>query len=376
MTSPARELLANATRQAEERGLGDVFIVDADAHHFEADSWAEIIEYMPDKVMRNYGRNPRPGRPSMVPASLGTTDTAGRLLRDAPSFVDGNRPPDIAATAHYMDAMAADVALAVPTMLQFVGLHPQPEVELNLAGAYNRWLAERIIGVDPRFRPFFYLPFNVPEGCAATVEEFGDIDGAAGFIVTATRYRSVHDNAYMRTYAMLEERGRKLAFHTGHDWLERPASQSNRFLAVNAVNTPHFNITHLANWIVNGLPERFPGLDVVWMEAGLAWLPYLMQRLDSGYAMRSSEAPALKRPPSDYIREMYFTSHPLESTGDAEDLEYIFRRIDAKNSLMWASGYPQWHFDTPSAIWDLDFLDDETRRNILGGTARKLFGLA
>ncbi len=139
-----------------------------------------------------------------------------------------------------------------------------------------------------------------------------------------------------------------------------------------------FNMLHLTNWIVAGLPERFPKLDLVWMEAGLAWLPFLMQRLDSTYAMRTSEAPALKRRPSEYMRDMYFTSHPIETTGDdagLEALENIFRRIDAPNRLMWASGFPQWDFDAPSALWDLPFLDDEAKRNILGGTAKKLFGL-
>jgi hypothetical protein len=42
---------------------------------------------------------------------------------------------------------------------------------------------------------------------------------------------------------------------------------------------------------------------------------------------------------------------------------------------MWASGFPQWNFDTPSALWDLPFLDDGARRNILGGTAKNLFAL-
>jgi hypothetical protein len=58
----------------------------------------------------------------------------------------------------------------------------------------------------------------------------------------------------------------------------------------------------LTNWVINGLRERFPGLDVVWIESGLAWIPFLMQRLDSEYMLGSSEAPLLQRRPSEYIR--------------------------------------------------------------------------
>jgi uncharacterized protein len=31
--------------------------------------------------------------------------------------------------------------------------------------------------------------------------------------------------------------------------------------------------------------------------------------------------------------------------------------------------------DVPSVIWDLDFLDEQQKRNILGENARKLFKL-
>lgn len=377
MNSNVKPTLANASAQAEARGLADVFIVDADAHHYEAESWAEVVEYIPDTVQRNFGRNPRPGRPSLMVPPLGTSDTGGRLRRDPPATTGGEvgGHADLVALHGVMESMAIDVALPVPTLMQFLGLHPQPEIELNLARAYNRWLVERIIPEDPMVRPYLYLPFNMPEACPSVIADFGDTPGAAGFVAGAARYRPVHDNAYMRSYAMLEERGLKLAFHAAHDWMERPTSDHNRFLGVYALGAVQFHMTHMTNWIVNGLPERFPGLDLIWMEGGLAWVPFLMQRLDSGFNMRPSEAPALKRPPSEYMREMYYTSHPIEATGEPENLEYIFNRINAPSQLMWASGYPQWNFDTPSALWDLDFLDETAKRNILGGTAKKLFGL-
>jgi uncharacterized protein len=373
------DILAKARLQADERGLDDVFIVDADAHHYELNSWAEVVEYIPDPIVRNLGRNPRPGRPGLIPPPLGTTDTVGRLMRGRPELPAGDAHPDIAATCDHMDAMGVDVSLVVPSLMQFLGLHPQANTELNIAYAYNEWLVEKIIPESPRIRPFLYLPFNTPDGCEKMIDRFGDAKSTAGFMISSTRYRAVHDNAYMRTYAMLEERGLPLAFHSGHDWLERPTDLVTRFLSVYAMSGAQFNMLHMTNWIVSGLPERFPKLDLVWMEAGLAWLPYLMQRLDSNFAMRSSEAPALKRRPSDYMRDMYYTSHPIEATGDEagmEALEHIFKRIDAPNRLMWASGFPQWNFDTPSALWDLPFLDDATRRGILGGTAKQLFGLA
>ena len=42
-SSDTRETLARAKRAVEERGLKDWLIVDVDAHHFETQSWADVV---------------------------------------------------------------------------------------------------------------------------------------------------------------------------------------------------------------------------------------------------------------------------------------------------------------------------------------------
>ncbi len=42
---------------------------------------------------------------------------------------------------------------------------------------------------------------------------------------------------------------------------------------------------------------------------------------------------------------------------------------------MYASDWPHWDFDSPSTIWDIPFLDEEAKRNILGLNAARLFNL-
>jgi predicted TIM-barrel fold metal-dependent hydrolase len=130
----------------------------------------------------------------------------------------------------------------------------------------------------------------------------------------------------------------------------------------------------MSNWILNGVPERFPGLKVMWIESGLAWVPFMMQRLDNEYLMRTSEAPLLKRLPSEYMREMYYSSQPLERN-DPGALEVTCRMINAESQLLYASDWPHWDFDLPSMILDLPFLTDQAKRNILGETSLKLFNL-
>jgi predicted TIM-barrel fold metal-dependent hydrolase len=209
------------------------------------------------------------------------------------------------------------------------------------------------------------------------VLEFSGKPGVIGFMVTGVRYSAVHDNVYMKTYRALEERGMPLAFHAAYNWQNRYFEQMNRFISVHALGFPYYNMLHMTNWIINGLPERFPKLKVMWIEGGLAWIPFLMQRLDNEYQMRSSEAPLLKRMPSEYMQEMYYSSQPLESdvARHRKLMEATFESIHADTQLLFSTDYPHWDFDLPSSIYDLPFLSEQTKRNILGGNAAKLFGL-
>ena len=49
--------------------------------------------------------------------------------------------------------------------------------------------------------------------------------------------------------------------------------------------------------------------------------------------------------------------------------------INAETQLLYSSDYPHWDMDLPSTIYDLPFLTEQAKRNILGGNARRVFNL-
>ena len=171
-------------------------------------------------------------------------------------------------------------------------MHPQVEIEVALCRAYNRWLCERVLAQEPRIVSMLYLPFNDPEWAYRTVKDFGDKKGVVGFMVTSPRYKPVHDNAYIKTYALLEEMGKPLCFHAAYNWDDRALATTNRFISVHSLGFMWFNMIHMTNWVINGLPERFPKLKTMWIESGLTWAYCLMQRLDHAYMMRTVGLPA------------------------------------------------------------------------------------
>jgi predicted TIM-barrel fold metal-dependent hydrolase len=377
-----KTLLAHATEQGIQRRYEDFFIADVDGHHYEVASFAQICDYIEDPVMRDQAKYQGFGIGGITTATGGGgyQNLLGRVTRRTGGNPNEKTPAsphrDVTLTKRWMDALGVDVVCLFPTPMLTIGLTPRPDVENALARAYNRWLVETVLAQEPRIRSTLYLPLNDPEGTYKMVKDFAGKKGVVGFTIVSPRYKAIYDNAYMKTYALLEEAGLPLVFHSAYAWGgDKSLELCNKFMAVHALGFTWFNILHMTNWLVNGLPERFPKLKVCWVESGLAWLPFLMQRLDNEWMMRSSEVPLLKRKPSDYMREMFYSTQPMEMVNNKEALELTFKMINAETQLMYSSDYPHWDMDLPSTIYDLPFLSESAKRNILGGNAKRVFNL-
>ena len=372
-------LLRNARKQADQRKLDEILVVDVDAHHYENENFDEILPFMENDVFRQLTISGRAkGRHSIVPGQVGFQDMGGRVTRypmRSSEKTEPGRLRDVVLGERWMDAMSVDYSCLFPTGMLNVGLHPLKEMEVDLCWAYNRWLTEKVLPEsNGRMYSMLSLPFSDADASLRQVETFGGREGVKGFMVTTVRTLPVHDNAYMKVYRAMEERGLALSFHSGPNWGEPVFRGLNRFLSVHALGFSFYNILHCTNWVVNGMGERFPKLPVIWIESGVAWIPFLMQRLDHEYMLRSSECPLLKKKPSDYMRDMYYSTQPMEIQ-DMEALECTFRMINAETQLLYSSDYPHWDFDLPSTIYDLPFLSEKAKHSILGGTAARIFKL-
>jgi predicted TIM-barrel fold metal-dependent hydrolase len=371
------QALEHAAQQAIARRYEDFLIVDVDSHHYENEAWPEIVEYITDPVLRHDAGHQGLAKPGMGVGYGSYQELNGRIIRYRGRKIEQTPPTphrDITLMRRWMDAMGTDIACLFPTPMLNLSLSPDVATQNGLAWAYNSWLCERILQEEPRIKSMLYLPFHDPEACIKTVEYFAGKPGVIGFMVTSTHQRSVFQNGYIRLYKMLEERGLPLAFHSATGG-EPGLRLFNKFFGVHALGFCWNNMLYMTNWLINGMPERFPKLKTLWIESGLAWIPFLMQRLDNEYMMRSSEVPLLKRKPSEYMREMYYSSQPMEMVDNRASLELTFNLINAETQLLYASDFPHWDMDLPSTIYDLPFLNEQAKRNILGGNAQRIFNL-
>ena len=205
------KMLAHAARQAKQRGYDKFPIVDVDSHHYELESFNEILEYMPDPVLKQLALDGELGQLQgrrLHAGLVGYQDIGGRATRYPLRRIEKPDPGvqrDVSLTRRWMDAMGVDIAVLFPSPMLQLGLHPQVEAEVALAFAYNSWLCERVLCEEPRIRSMIYLPFNDPEASYRMVKEFAGKKGVSGFMITSVRYQPVHHNSYMKIYSAIEE---------------------------------------------------------------------------------------------------------------------------------------------------------------------------
>ena len=76
-------LLSHARKQAHQRNLDDMVIVDVDAHHYENESFDEFLPYMENDVLRQLSLSSRSknNRAGISPTQVGYQDMGGRVTR-------------------------------------------------------------------------------------------------------------------------------------------------------------------------------------------------------------------------------------------------------------------------------------------------------
>src|SRR5262245_42651108 len=207
-------LLAHARKQAVQRKLDDILIVDVDAHHYENEHYSDILPYMENDVFRQWtmGGRGQTDRGSIVPTNAGfIQDMGGRVtrypLRRSEKTEQGGKHRDVQLGERWMDAMSVAYSCLLPTGMLNIGMHPQKEMEVDLCWAYNRWVTEKVLPeAGGRMYSMLCLPFSDPAACVRQVETFGSRKGVTGFMVTTVRHLQVNDNAYMRLYSTMQER--------------------------------------------------------------------------------------------------------------------------------------------------------------------------
>jgi predicted TIM-barrel fold metal-dependent hydrolase len=310
---------------------------------------------------------------SLGGATLGPSGRRGKGLVDSndPGYRPG-RPLDRLADMD-RDGIYCHVVYGPP--LGF----PIPDLEVRAAcmRAYNDWAAEFNAVSPDRLVVLALLPSHSPESARAELARCADLGHRGAILDLLVSDEPAFEDAWEGFWATANELALPISFHLGkgmHSIAAKPGSW--RLPAAVAVSPLQLD-EMLTGMIFSGILERYPNVRIVLGEAGLGWVPYLLERLDHEHEKYHDLISDVVLPmtPREYFRRQVFLTYEEDNLG----IE-LLPHIGATN-VLWASDYPHGDSTWPHSLEaiaasGLGRLDEESQALILWKNAAALYRIS
>ncbi len=272
------------------------------------------------------------------------------------------------------------VAYAILISRTFCNIHPDPDYAAAVASAFNRWLVEEWLegsNEDGAFKGSITIAQQDPALAVEEIERWAGHPQIVQVTMDSGARMPFGQRYYYPIYEACERHGLPISIHPGTEGMginhQPTPGYPTRYIDWHCSMSLAFQ-AHLVSILTEGVFERFPGLRLVMVEGGVAWLVPLLWRLDSYWKALRSDTPWVRRPPSEYVSDhVRLGTQPLERPDHDEHLRQLLEMMDAERVLMFSSDYPHWDFDSPARAFPR--LRDDLRKAIFSGNARALYGL-
>jgi uncharacterized protein len=272
------------------------------------------------------------------------------------------------------------VAYAILISRTFCNIHPDPDYGAAIAAAFNQWLAETWLSEynhDGVFKGSITIAQQDPAAAVEEITRWAEHPQFVQVTMDSGARIPFGQRYYYPIYEACERFGLPLAIHPGTEGMginhQPTPGYPTHYIEWHCAMSLSFQ-AHLVSMLTEGIFERFPGLRVVFVEGGVAWLAPLMWRLDSYWKALRVEVPWVRRRPSEYLRDhVRLGTQPLERPEDDAQLVQMLDMIDAEHLVMFSSDYPHWDFDSPTRAFPR--LPDDIRERIFSTNACDLYSL-
>ena len=273
-----------------------------------------------------------------------------------------------------MDIEGIDIAVLYGT---YIGLGAfsiveDPDLLSGLCRAYNEWLTEYCSANPDRLKGVAIVPVGAPDAAREArraVEELGHV---SLMILTNHHGKIPSDEVFFPIYEAAEGLGVPVSVHiistnsVGVDRFDRFAFKHAYFsldmmMAVGAI-------------AAGGVMDRFPKLKVAFLEAGVGWVPFLIDRLHEHAEILPDQFPWLTADPAEHLKSdrVWYSFEPDEST-----VPWVAQTV-GEERLVYASDYAHWDCSSPDSariVWERTDLSESLKRKVLFENAARLFNL-
>jgi predicted TIM-barrel fold metal-dependent hydrolase len=246
-----------------------------------------------------------------------------------------------------IDGVEAEILYVGSGGASFGALTPEERVEATRAvnSAAIEWAS-----IDPkRLMPVYILPVDDIAASVKEVERVVAEHGKAVQIPLLPREVGAlpyWDTAYDPLWEALSDTGVPISQHVGASRYllqDVMAEDPTPYKGILQSLPPMFMAECVADWTITGVLERWPDLRIVLVEAGIGWIPYYLERLDTmveNHGWRTFADHAIKEMPS------FYWHRNMAATFEQDQVGMRLLDLIGIDNLMWATDYPH-----PDSTW-------------------------
>jgi hypothetical protein len=226
---------------------------------------------------------------------------------------------------------------------------PLPFEALAVVRALNDWTLAEWLKRDDRLYGHILVVSSMPEEAAAEIRRVGTEEKFVAVSLGANGLgRPFGHPVYNPIHKAAAELGLPLVIQVGADNVADVGSSPTP-VGLNTTYGEYHTMAaaplmpHITSFFTCGVFDLYPGLRVLLVGGGLAWIPQFIWRFDWNYKMvRRVDVPWAKRRPSDYLADhVRFTTYSIEKPPRLDQLHTMIDLIPhVEQSLLYASGYP------------------------------------
>jgi predicted TIM-barrel fold metal-dependent hydrolase len=294
--------------------------IDADGHVMEIDD--DLRRYLPA---------PFEGRRALT-ALFPSLDGWPRSTRKAPDPV-----PCIERWRMFLNASGVAGSVLYPTMGLAMAHIKDVQWATVMARCYNDYLYGEYLSQEPeRLWGVALLPIqDIASSCDELERCVKDLKMVGGVIPAVGLTKGLGHPMYDPLYQTAVRLNVPLAVHGGSS-AGLGLDILDSFVKILVLEHAVAQQIHFTSFLLDGGAVRFPRLKIAFLEAGVGWVPYLMERLDEKYEKLPHQAPLLTKAPSEYVRggAIYFSCELEEKI-----LPYVIG-LGLEKKIMYPSDFP------------------------------------
>ena len=274
-----------------------------------------------------------------------------------------------------IDGVQAEVLYGILGAVNSVG---DPAAGAEVTRIYNDWLADFCKPYPNRLIGLGLIPGNNVKTSIAEAKRL-IAKGTRGLEMSMLENPiRLLERQWDPLWAILSEARVPVHFHLttpvrGPQPTHWNAMEAHAADAVRGCRAPLSAADYLMEIMFGGALERFPNLKVVFGEAGLGWIPYILERIDEQWEVQYRDL-ELKMKPSEYWKRQCKSTFQFDNVG--------LRLLDqfGEDTIMWGSDFPHrdgvWPDSQDYIQRQFSGLPDRIRQKVICDTAVELYQIS